>query len=406
MIASWRWFGPSDPMPLSRIGQTGAMMLETSLAELSAGAVWTEAAIRERRELVDACRNANGETLRWEVLGGIPIHNDIKLGRGDRTKYINIMSENMRRLCGQGVRRILINVMPLIDWVRTDLAQRLPTGATSVSYDAIDVTAFDLFIIARPNAERDYSAGIIDAARDRFVQMSQTRRDHLLNTLATGLPGGDSHQDVSEFKYLLSDYNALDVMHYRQNIFDFIGAICRVLEEEGGVLGVHPDDPPWQICGLPRIMASLEDYQALFEAVPSPANGILLCSGALGASPKNDLPAIARALKGRVHYAHLRTVRQTGSYAEAGWSFEESEHLSGDIDLYDIATTLVDEEHQRRANGNDPFHATIPFRADHGQHILDDLDAAETNPGYAPVGMTKATAELRGMIYAIERNRE
>lgn len=405
MIASWRWFGPSDPMPLSRIGQTGAMMLETSLAELPAGAVWSDAAIRERRSLVEACRNADGETLRWEVLGGIPIHDDIKLGRGDRAKYIQIMTENLRRLCGHGVRRILINVMPLIDWVRTDLAQPLPTGATTVRYDAIDVTAFDLFIVARPNAERDYSLELIEAARSRYENMTQARRDHLLNTLATGLPGGDSHQNVAEFKVLLGHYNTLDIAHYRQNIFDFIGEICRVLEQEGGVLGVHPDDPPWQICGLPRIMASLSDYEALFEAVPSPANGILLCSGALGASPRNDLPAIARALRGRVHYAHLRTVCQTGTHAEAGWSFRESEHLSGDIDLYDIATTLIDEEHKRLEEGRDFPGATIPFRADHGQHILDDLDAVETNPGYAPVGMTKATAELRGMIYAIERQR-
>lgn len=405
MIASWRWFGPSDPMPLSRVGQTGAIALETSLADLPAGTAWTEEAIFERRQLVEACRNANGEVLRWDVLGGIPIHNDIKLGRGDHTQYTDVMAENLRRLCDQGVRRILINVMPLIDWVRTDLARQLPTGATSVTYDALDVTAFDLFIINRPNAEKDYSSEIVEAAHAQFLGMSRSHRNRLMQTLATGLPGGDNRQSVSEFKSLLGDYNALTLASYRQNIFDFIGTMCRVLEEEGGVLGVHPDDPPWQICGLPRIMTSLDDYQTLFKAVPSPANGILLCSGALGASPKNDLPAIARTLKGRVHYAHLRTVCQTKSHGPAGWNFHESEHLSGDIDLYDIATTLIDEEHRRRTTGSNPLHATIPFRADHGQHILDDLDASESNPGYAPVGMTKATAEMRGMIYAIERQR-
>lgn len=405
MIPSWRWFGPFDPMPLARIGQTGAMVLETTLSDLPAGAVWTDQAITQRRTMIESHRNAEGDTLRWGVLGGVPIHNDIKLGRADSKFYTQVLVENIRKLCRQDVRRILINVMPLIDWVRTDLARPSPTGATYVAYEAIDVTAFDLFIINRQNAEADYSKPIIDAARARFKLMSQTYREHLMNALATGLPGGDSRQSVADFEGLLSDYNALKLTDYRQHIFDLIGAICRALEEEGGVLAVHPDDPPWKICGLPRIMSSLEDYETLFKAVPSSANGILLCTGALGASPKNDLPVIARKLKGRVHYAHLRAVCQSGEHGEAGWSFYESEHLSGDIDLYDIATTLVNEEHNRRSAGADSLQATIPYRADHGQHILDDLDAEETNAGYAPIGMTKATAELRGMIYAIERHR-
>lgn len=405
MRPSWRWFGPSDPMPLARVGQTGAVMLETSLSDLPAGAAWTDAMIAERRQMVEAHRNAEGEQLRWEVLGGIPIHDDIKLGRSDARRYTETMKENVRRLCGQGVRRILINAMPLIDWVRTDLARALPTGAETVAYDALDVTAFDLFLIRRAGAEADYSPRVLAAAKARYDAMDEARRDQLEAMLTTSLPGGDSRPDRSAFDALLADYNRLGSAAYRAHLYDFIGAICEVLEGEGGLLGVHPDDPPWRICGLPRIMSCLEDYQSLFNAVPSAANGILFCSGALGASPENDLVKIASVLRGRVHYAHLRAVEHLDYHEEAGWSFQEAEHLSGKADLFALARLLVDEEHARRGSGESALRSDIPFRADHGQHILGDLDAQGGNPGYAPIGMTKATAELRGMLYAIERMR-
>ncbi len=405
MKASWRWFGPDDPMPLPRVGQTGAMVLETSLTDLAPGAEWTDVHIAERRQMVEAQRNANGETLRWEVLGGIPIHDDIKLGRGDAKQYTLVMQENIRRLCGQGVRRILINVMPLIDWVRTDLNRPLVTGATTVAFDALDVAVSDLYLIRRPGAEADYGEDVLNAARARFDGMSDDRRAQLLSMLTTSLPGGDSRHDHSDFASLLECYNQLSTDAYRSHIFDFIGAICEVLEAEGGLLGVHPDDPPWPICGLPRIMSSLADYEAMFEAVPSPANGILFCSGALGASPRNDLERIVSTLRGRVHYAHLRAVHHLKRHGAAGWSFQEAEHLGPDADLFTLARILVEEEHNRRGGGESELRCAIPYRADHGQHILSDLDAEASNPGYAPVGMTKATAELRGMIHAIERMR-
>ncbi|WP_113156464.1 mannonate dehydratase [Nitratireductor sp. OM-1] len=405
MRSSWRWFGPSDPMPLSRVGQTGAVMLETSLSDLPAGAAWTDALIAERRQMVEAHRNAEGQTLRWEVLGGIPIHDDIKLGRGDARRYIGTMQENVRRLCGQGVRRILINAMPLIDWARTELTRPLPTGAETVAYDALDVTVFDLFLIRRVGAETDYSPRVLAAAKDRYDTMDDARRTELKSMLTTSLPGGDSRHDRSAFDALLADYNRLGRAEYRAHLYDFIGAVCDVLETEGGLLGVHPDDPPWQICGLPKIMSCLEDYQSLFDAVPSATNGILFCSGALGASPKNDLVKIASVLRGRVHYAHLRAVEHLEYHAEAGWSFQEAEHLSDKADLFALARLLVDEEHARRGAGEGALRCDIPFRADHGQHILGDLDVQDGNPGYAPIGMTKATAELRGMLHAIERMR-
>lgn len=406
MKASWRWFGPDDPMPLSRIGQTGATMLETSLGSLSPGAEWTDALIAERRIMIERHCNADGKTLRWEALGGIPIHDDIKLGRSSAQHYTKVMQENIRRLCGQGVRRILINVMPLIDWARTDLRRVLRTGATTVAFDALDVAVFDLFLIRRRGAEADYGQDEFKAASARFKEMEDGRRAQLLSTLTTSLPGGDSHHDPSEFDGLLREYNALGTEAYRSYVFDFIGEICTILEEEGGLLAVHPDDPPWPICGLPRIMSGLEDYQALFEAVPSPANGILLCSGALGASPDNDLERIARILRDRVHYAHLRAVRHLAHHGAAGWSFQEAEHLGCDADLFALARILVEEEHHRRAEAQSDLRRTIPYRADHGQHILNDLDTEGGNFGYASIGMTKATAELRGMIHAVERMRE
>lgn len=405
MLPSWRWFGPEDPMPLDQIGQTGAQMLETSLSDIPTGAVWSPGEIEARKTLVTAHVDARGRPLEWNALGGIRIHDDIKLGRGDRDAYVAAFKQTIRNLARQGVRRILINVMPLIDWVRTDLEQRLPTGAHTTAFDLLDVVVFDICILKRPGAEDGYEPELVDAAWRRFGEMPEANRNALEHILTGGLPGGDSLQSRAEFDELLVAYHALGTEGYRRNMISFLGEICDVLEEEDALLAIHPDDPPWPICGLPKIASSLADYQTLFEAVPSKANGILLCTGALGASARNDLVDIAGKLASRVNYAHLRSVEHTARHGASGWSFREAEHLEGDIDLFAVARILVEEEHRRAAAGESALRCSIPYRADHGQRILDDLTKNHVNPGYTPIGMVKATAELRGMLHAIERSR-
>lgn len=403
MKPSWRWFGPYDPMPLAQVGQAGAEMLETSLPDLETGVAWTRDVIRERKALVEAHPSSLGGVLRWEALGGIRIHDDIKLGRGDRDARVAAFKETVRNLAREGVRRILINVMPLIDWVRTDLDYPLPTGARTTVFDLLDIVAFDIHVLRKGMPSLGYDRDTAAAAAERFAGMDDRRLTELESTITGGLPGGDSVNARAEFDALLLEYQTLGSKRYFENMASFIGEVCDVLEEEDALLAIHPDDPPWPICGLPKMASSLRDYERIFDAVPSRANGMLLCTGALGASPENDVVEIARRLSGRVNYAHLRSIEHFARHGDAGWSFMEADHLGGATDLYAVASILVAEEHRRVARGESELRCSIPFRADHAPRILDDLNKQHANPGYTAIGMTKATAELRGMLHAIER---
>lgn len=400
MRATWRWFGPDDTARIEDIMQASVTSIETTLGHLPTGAIWPEEEIAAMRRAVEHPRSGPSNLV-WDTLGGIPIHDDIKLGRAGRRQYVEAFRENIRRLAGHGVRRILFTVMPLLDWVRTDLSIRLPNGAEVLGFDMVDFAVFDIHLLRRAGVEASYGADMLAAAEARHAEMPDERRRSLLAMLTRGLPGGPRYYESDEFARLLADYARIDTEAYRQNMIDFLGDIAETCAAEGAVAGFHPDDPPFPICGLPRVASTLDDFRRIFEAVPSEGLGFIFCSGSLGSRPDNDLTAFVREFGDRIVYAHPRRVKRLGTDG----SFLEAPHLGGegDFDLYDILRLLTDEE--RRRTGSDPLRREIPFRADHAPRLLHDQEREDFVPGYTPIGIMKATAELRGMLHAIERGR-
>ncbi|MEQ8895509.1 MAG: mannonate dehydratase [Roseovarius sp.] len=399
MRATWRWFGPEDPISIPEIRQAGATSVETALSDVSANKPWPAEDIAAMRQAVEH-PGGKESGLAWDTLGGIAIHDDIKLGRAGAGERMDAFCETVRRLSGHGVRRILMTVMPLLDWVRTDLCIEMPGGATSLGFDTTDFAVFDLFLLKRQGAREDHTVEAIAAAEARYAAMPASRREALLAMLTRGLPGGPRFYEGAEFRALLAEYNAQSRDQYRQNLADFLGAVAKTCAEEGAILGIHPDDPPMPLCGLPRIASTQEDFDWLFDAVPSRNFGMIFCAGSLGSRAGTDLPAMARRFGPRIHYAHPRRVAFTG---EDG-SFREAAHLGGDaaFDLYDVLKELCAEEDRRRAAGWSDWE--IPYRADHARRMLNDVHAPDHVPGYPRIGLTVATAELRGMIHAIQRN--
>lgn len=399
MRATWRWFGPSDPVRIRDVMQTSATSVETTLEDQPVGAIWPDAAIMERKRQVEISEDGRPSGLKWDILGGIPIHDDIKLGRSDRSKYVDVFKENVRRLSKHGVHRILFTVMPLLDWVRTDLSRPFPSGVEGVAFDVVDFAVFDIYLIARADAAQSYPAPVLEAAETRLEAMEPTRREALKRMLVKGLPGGPRFYESDEFRSLLSAYGSIGVEAYRQNLIEFLGEVATVCEEEGAVLGLHPDDPPFPVCGLPRIASTLSDFRKIFEGAGSPAVGMIFCSGSLGSRPDNDLATFIEEVGHRIVYAHPRAVKRSGEYG----SFFEVEHLApnADVDLFEVLRLLLQEERKREPNSQ--VWSEIPYRADHAVRMLYDQLHDDFVPGYTPVGLVKATAELRGMIHALQR---
>lgn len=401
MRATWRWFGSQDPMTIPEIRQAGATSVETALSDMPAGVPWPKEAISV---LQDAVERPDGveSGLTWDTLGGIAIHDDIKLGRAGAGEHIEAFCETVRRLSGHGVRRILMTVMPLLDWVRTDLHLPMPGGATGLGFDMVDFAVFDLFLLNRVGAQDDHDAETIAAAQVRYAEMPHSRRESLLAMLTKGLPGGPRFYQGAEFQALLAEYNAQSRDQYRQNMADFLGAVAQTCADEGSVLGIHPDDPPVPLCGLPRIASTTADFDWLFEAVPCAAFGMIFCAGSLGSRAGVELPAMIRRFGPRIHYAHPRRIAFSG----ADGSFREAAHLGGEgaFDLFDVLEALCAEEDRRRTEGRTDWE--IAFRADHARRMLDDVTAPDFVPGYPRIGLAVATAELRGMVHSIQRNRQ
>lgn len=400
MRATWRWFGPDDPMTIPEIRQAGATSVEAALSDIPAGEVWPVDAIAALRDAVER-PGGTPSGLCWDTLGGIAIHDDIKLGRAGARAHIEAFRETVRRLNGQGVRRILMTVMPLLDWVRTDLSVPLPGGASTLGFDMVDFAVFDIHLLGRAGAAETCDPALRQAADDRFAAMPEARRAGLLAMLTRGLPGGPRYYEGPEFAALIAAYNDQSREAYRQNLADFLGAVAETCATEGAVLGIHPDDPPMPLCGLPRIASSEEDFAWLFDAVPSEAFGMIFCTGSLGSRPDADLIGMIRRFAPRIHYAHPRRVRFCGDDG----SFQEARHLGGEaaFDLYDILCALTDEENRRRADGRADWE--IAWRADHAPRLLDDVARPDFVPGYPRIGLAVATAEVRGMIHAIQRSR-
>ena len=377
MIQTMRWFGPADPVTLADIRQSGATGVVTALHEVPNGAIWTQAAIAERQATIAAAG------LRWEVVESLPVDDGIKTGRGDRDALIHAYRASLTHLGACGIRVVTYNFMPLLDWTRTDLAHALPDGALALRYEHVAVAAYDIHMLQRPGAERDYDAATQAAAAARYRAMSAAERTRLERTIIAGLPGSEQQFDTAAFRRALRRYDGIDAAQLRANHIAFLKAVCPTAEAAGVTLVVHPDDPPFPLFGLPRVVSDEADLTALFAAVPSAANGLCFCTGSLGVRADNDLPGMIDRLGDRIGFLHLRSVQR-----EANGAFPEAAHLEGDAGMVDVVAAI----HRLSMRSG----RRIPMRPDHGHQILDDLNRS-TNPGYSLLGRMRGLAELRGL---------
>ena len=390
MRESWRWFGPSDPVSLAEIRQTGATDIVSALHVIPIGEPWPLKAVQNHKQLIEDGNNP-ASTLHWTVVESIPVHEDIKLAAPGHQKYIDIWIETLNNLAAEGIKTICYNFMPVIDWTRTDLKYQLPNGAIALKFDQDRFAAFDLFILERAGAETDYTAGEIDKAKQAFLSMDNADKKDLTETIIAGLPGKmtDAY-GIEDFRKALSRYEGLDHAGLRKNLFAFLGQVLPHAEKAGIKLAIHPDDPPWDMFGLPRIICRPDDLELLFGELPSPSNGMTLCVGTYGSRPDNDLPQMALDYASRIHFAHLRGVTRD---PEEPRSFYEANHLESDIDMISVIRNLLGNERD--------LNRQIFVRPDHGHQMLSDLENSEGNPGYSAIGRMKGLAEVRGVIRAL-----
>ncbi len=380
---SFRWFGPNDKVSLADIRQAGATDIVTALHHIPNGEVWSVAEIKKRQQEVAAAG------LTWSVVESVPVHDDIKRRSGRHLSYtINYLS-TLQNLAHCGIKVVTYNFMPVLDWTRTELDHALPNGAKALRFDKADYVAFDLFVLKR-KAEQAYPASLVELARKRFSTYESEDIQRLSKNIFAGLPGAEEHFDLDGFRAQLDQYQGIGADILRHNLIRFLEIVAPAAEELGMVLALHPDDPPFSLFGLPRVVSTQADYQALFDAVPTQANGICFCTGSLGVDSRNVLPEMIKAFANRIHFVHLRNTRR-----EPDGSFHEAEHLDGDTDMYAVVKELY---HVAKSRG-----LSLPMRPDHGHQILDDL-RKDTNPGYAGIGRLKGLAELRGLAVGVERS--
>jgi mannonate dehydratase len=387
MKETWRWFGPEDPISLSQVKQAGATGVVTALHHIYRGERWPLEEVLKRKAEIESAG------LVWSVVESIPVHHSIKLRSGRYLQYVSAWKDSLAAVAKAGVEIICYNFMPVVDWTRTDLKWLLPSTGYALRFDAIDFAAYDIFILERKNAESHYESGQIAAAKARFDAMAESRRIDLEQTIIAGLPGAEASYDRQAFRRQLSEYENLSPADLRANLCAFLQAIVPVAEELGIRLGIHPDDPPWPLFGLPRVVSTAEDVRQIFDAVATPANGLTFCVGSFGARADNDLLAMIREFAPRIHFAHLRQVKR-----EKDGSFYEAEHLSGSSDMVGVIHGILKEE-SRRYGARRSDHE-IPMRPDHGHLLAADI-SERVNPGYSLVGRLKGLAELRGVVHGL-----
>lgn len=397
MEQTWRWFGPQDRVSIADIAQAGAAGIVTALHHVPTGEIWSPQEIARRQGEIASMADGAPSGLGWSVVESLPVSEDIKKQQGNWRTHIAHYKTSLQNLAAAGIKVICYNFMPVLDWTRTDLAWRLPNGATCMRFDLTDFVAFDLHILNRRGAADDYDDALKDAAARRYAGMSEGQIEQLAGNVVFGLPGAAEKFSLEDVRAHLAEYASMTEDTLRQHLIDFLSEVAPLAEELGLRLCCHPDDPPFPLLGLPRIMSTEAHYKAVMDAVDTPANGITLCSGSLGARPDNDLPGMMQRLGDRVHFLHLRNVRRESSLVRG--SFHEAEHLGGDTDMVALIEAALIEEARRKSAGRKD--RSIPFRPDHGQDILDDL-GRRAQPGYPAIGRLKGLAELRGIVAALE----
>ena len=398
MRHTWRWFGPKDPVSIDHMMQAGVQGVVTALHHVPTGTVWSPEEIARRQEDLAVMRDGAPSGLAWDVVESIPVSEAIKTQSGDWRQHVENWIASLRNLHAAGIRVVCYNFMPVLDWTRTDLTWRRPNGALCMRFDLPDFVAFDIHILERKGAAEDFPEALRDEAARRFAAMDDARKQELVANIVFGLPGAAEQQSMEDVRNLLDSYAPVTDAVLRRNFHAFLEQVAPVAQDLGMRLCCHPDDPPFPLLGLPRVMSTEADYAERINAVDLPANGITLCSGSLGARPDNDLPDMMRRLGHRVHFLHLRNVRRDADTVPA--SFFEDEHLGGQTDMVDLIDAVLAEEARRRAEGRED--AQIPMRPDHGQDILDDIGRGG-QPGYPAIGRLKGLAELRGVEMALSR---
>lgn len=399
MEQTWRWYGPNDPVTLTDIRQAGATGIVTALHEIPIGDVWPIEELEKRKRMIEWDYSKNPPRkrgLRWSVIESIPVHEEIKLGKPTRDEWIEKYQQSLRNAGFVGVETVCYNFMPVVDWTRTNLNMVLDDGAVALAFDIVDFAAFDLHILKRENAEKDYTDDILEEAHERFESMSDEERYILTKNIIAGLPGGQEGYSVDQFRQKLDEYRDIDKMKYRENFKYFLEAVIPVAEEAGVRMAVHPDDPPISLFGLPRIVSTEDDLSYLLSVVDSIHNGFTLCTGSYGVRPDNDLAGIVERYGSKLNFAHLRSTQRDGR-----GSFHEASHLRGDVDMFTVISAILKEQKKRHAAHR--ADEIIPMRADHGHTILDDLKK-KNNPGYSAIGLLRGMAELRGLELGIERS--
>ncbi len=388
MLETWRWFGPGDPVSLQKIVQAGARGVVTSLHHIPTGAVWSEEEIALRK------REIESHGLSWAVVESIPLHNDIKTRTGDFRRYIDNYRESVRNVGAAGVPVICYNFMPVVDWTRTNLSYTLPNAAQALRFEMTDFAAYDVYLLERDNAAADYDPDLLARARQRFEAMTPPERELLEKNIIAGLPGGEGSYDRQGIRRAIAEFIALGVEGMRANLIAFLEDVIPVAEAVGVRMCIHPDDPPFSLFGLPRVVSTANDTRAISTAVPSPSNGLTLCAGSFGARADNALIGMVREFGPHIHFAHLRNIKR-----EPDGSFYESEHLDGDNDIVGLIDALLDEEERRSRSGRAD---RIPMRPDHGHLLGDEIGQEGVNPGYSFGGRLKGLAELRGVMHALQ----
>ena len=387
MKETWRWFGPQDVVPLDHIKQAGATGIVSALHHLYRGEAWPLEEVLKRKAEIEFAG------LAWSVVESIPVHNSIKLRAGRCREYIARWKDTLAALAKAGLRVVCYNFMPLVDWTRTDLRWRLPSTGFALRFDVIDFAAYDLFILRRPDAELDYSQERVVAARARFASMSKAQQDEIEQSILAGLPGTESSYSRKTFLNSRAEWQGVTPGDLRSTLSAFLQEVAPVAEELGIKLAIHPDDPPWPLFGLPRVVSTADDTRFVLNSADLPANGLTFCVGSYGSRADNDLLAMVGEFASRTHFVHLRQVVR-----EADGSFYEAEHLHGSSDMVGLIRALLAEESRRKlANLRDQ---EIPMRPDHGHLLADDIHK-KTNPGYSYVGRLKGLAELRGVVEAL-----